>query len=208
MLRTKNLSFSYPNSPNILFPDIDLSPKEHLLVLGASGSGKTTLLHLLSGLLVANQGDIIIQDHNITQMKRKQMDIFRAQYFGMIFQQYHFIQSLNVEDNLVLRQFYPNRNLDVTRRKAIAERLGLTEVLNHKIYELSQGQKQRLAIALGLIHNPKIVFADEPTSNLDDMNCDKVLALLKEEADISQCNLIIVTHDNRVKSHFSKMIEL
>ena len=87
-------------------------------------------------------------------------------------------------------------------------RLGLTKALTKKGYQLSQGQKQRLAIALGLIHQPKLVLADEPTSNLDDQNCDAVISLLKEEAKLCGSSLVIITHDQRVKSHFNHQIVL
>ena len=128
--------------------------------------------------------------------------------YGLIFQQYHFIKSLNVEENLRLRQSFPVRNNDKQRRDELIERLGLSDHRQQKVTSLSQGQQQRLSIALGLIHKPKVIFADEPTSNLDDANCDKVISLLKEEAEISKSSLVIITHDQRMKSHFKNQVVL
>ncbi len=208
MVKTIGLNFAYSGEQNFDFPDIDLKPGEHLLILGPSGVGKTTLLHLLSGILPASSGTVSIDDIEITSLNRKEIDQFRGTHVGLIFQQYHFIGSLSVDENMQLRQSFPKRQKDEARRERLAERLGLSEHLNKKVTQLSQGQQQRLAIALGLIHQPKVVFADEPTSNLDDSNCEKVIQLLKDEADRCKSSLVIITHDQRVSQHFANKIVL
>ena len=208
MVKTEGLQFTYPGGQAFEFPDIILNSQEHLLVLGPSGVGKTTLLHLLSGILPASSGSIVINETEITALDRKGLDLFRGAYVGLIFQQYHFIKSLNVDENLRLRQNFPKKTMDKERRLAIAERLGLTPYLKKKVMQLSQGQQQRLSIALGLIHRPQVVFADEPTSNLDDFNCDQVIKLLKDEAELCGSSLVIITHDQRVTQHFSNQIVL
>ena len=208
MVKTNSLHFKYEGGESFDFPDIELNSKEHLAVLGPSGVGKTTLLHLLSGILPASGGTITINDTEITSLDRKALDKFRGAQIGLIFQRYHFIKSLNVEENMQLRQYFPGKIKERERRGAIAERLGLKEYLKKKVTQLSQGQQQRLSIALGLIHKPKVVLADEPTSNLDDANCDKVLGLLKEEADLCGSSLVIITHDQRVTQHFKNQIVL
>lgn len=208
MIHTKDLKFEYANGHSFEFSDIQLKKKDHLLILGPSGSGKTTLLHLLSGILPANSGKIFIGDTEITGLNRKDLDRFRGENIGLVFQQYHYVKSLTVEENLKLRQKFPKNIRDHKRLVTISERLGLESVIQKKVDQLSQGQKQRLAIALGLIHQPKVVLADEPTSNLDDLNCAKVISLLQEEARLCGSSLVIITHDQRVKEHFDNHFSL
>ena len=208
MIKTSNLKYAYDDGQELTFPDIELPTGEHLLVIGPSGVGKTTLLYLMAGLLPPSTGTISISGTELNSLSRRELDKFRGEQIGLIFQQYHFVKSLNLFDNLRLRQSFPKDLNDRQRREQLTERLGLFEHRNKKVSELSQGQQQRLSIALGLIHRPKLVFADEPTSNLDDENCVKVIELLKEEAEICKSSLLIITHDQRVKSHFKNQVVL
>ncbi len=208
MVNTSNLAYAYENEQELAFPDIELTPGEHLLVIGPSGVGKTTLLYLMAGLLPPLRGTVSIAGTELNSLSRNEMDRFRGEHIGLVFQRYYFIRSLNVSDNLRLRQSFPKDSNDKQRKHELTERLGLTEHLNKKVTALSQGQQQRLSIALGLIHRPKIIFADEPTSNLDDANCTKVIDLLKEEAEICKSSLLIITHDLRVMSHFKNQVIL
>ncbi len=208
MVTTSNLSYAYRNEEALDFPDISLSAGNHVLVLGPSGVGKTTLLYLMAGLLPPLGGKVSIAGTELNSLSRKQMDSFRGEHIGIIFQQYQFITSLSVSENLRLRQSFPRNANDAQRRNELMKRLGLWEHLQKKVSTLSQGQQQRLSIALGLIHKPKIIFADEPTSNLDDSNCEKVLELLKEEANICGSSLLIITHDQRLLPHFQNQILL
>ena len=208
MMTTTDLAYAYPNVPPIQFPDLHLASREHLLILGPSGVGKTTLLYLLAGLLVPMKGSLNLNGIEYAKLSRKKMDRFRGETIGMIFQKYHFVTALSVDENLRLRQGLSSGNTGKSRRKELIERLGLSGLEGKKPHRLSQGQQQRLAIALGIIHQPKVILADEPTANLDDKNCEKVIALLKEEATICGSSLIIITHDSRVIKHFQNRIEL
>lgn len=208
LIKTADLRFSYENGQEFTFPNIDLKSGEHLLILGPSGVGKTTLLHLLAGLLPVSSGSISIAGTELSSLNRRAIDRFRGDHIGLIFQQYHFVRSLTVFENLRLRQSFPKKSLDKIRIAELAKRLGLSEHLKKRVVHLSQGQQQRLSIALGLIHRPKVIFADEPTSNLDDSNCTKVIELLKEEAELCKSSLVIITHDQRVKSHFKNQLTL
>lgn len=208
MVKTARLTYAHQNESAMVFPNIDLVAGEHLLVIGPSGVGKTTLLYLIAGLLPSLQGTISVAGTELNSLTRREMDQFRGENIGIIFQQYHFIKSLSVAENIDLRQSFPKKINHKKRRNELLERLGLTKHMNKNVEALSQGQQQRLCIALGLIHRPKIILADEPTSNLDDVNCVKVIELLKEEAKICKSSLVIITHDKRVMSHFQNTILL
>ncbi|GAA3515157.1 ABC transporter ATP-binding protein [Aquimarina addita] len=210
MIQTKSLRFTYQNAKKdtFCFPDINVPSKEDLLILGASGVGKTTFLHLLAGLLPPKEGDICIHNSYLNRLTRKQLDYFRGQHIGLIFQKTYFIKSLTLLENLTLRERLAKKKSDRYRREELIMHLGLSNLQNKKVYQLSEGQQQRLSIALGVIHKPKVILADEPTSNLDDINCSMVISLLKKEAEICKSNLVIITHDQRVKAHFSNQIIL
>ncbi|GAA4278302.1 ATP-binding cassette domain-containing protein [Aquimarina mytili] len=210
MIRTTSLRFTYQNTKNhtFCFPDIDLPPEKDILILGPSGVGKTTLLHLLAGLLPPKTGDIFIANSCLNKLTRSQLDYFRGQHIGLIFQKAYFIKSLTLLENLTLRERCSKKKSDRYRKEELIMHLGLSDLQNKKVYQLSEGQQQRLSIALGVIHKPKVILADEPTSNLDDSNCIKVISLLKREAQICKSNLVIITHDQRVKSHFNNHIIL
>ena len=208
MIKTQNILFSYSNETNFQFPDISLEESEDLLILGASGVGKTTLLHLLSGLLPVKEGSIAIGTTELQKLSRKELDAFRGREMGIVFQMPYFVNSLTVAENLAVRLYFPDKQKNKARIEEIATRLGIADQLNKKVTQLSEGQKQRVSIALALVNQPKVIFADEPTASLDDENCEKVIALLKEEAKKSKANLIIITHDQRVKTMFKNHLQL
>ena len=178
-----------------------------LLILGASGVGKTTFLHLLSGLLKPLEGEIDLIGTPISKLTMSEMDRFRGKNIGIVFQKPHFINSLTVKENLQLAQ-YISKKIDKTRISSLLESLGIVDKANKKTLNLSQGEKQRVAIALAIVNSPKLILADEPTSSLDDLNCDKVINLLKNQAAKYKAKLIIITHDYRLKKHFKNTLSL
>ena len=207
MLKTKEVEFNYDNQMFFKFQNIDLNSNENLLIIGDSGVGKTTLMHLLAGLLKSNSGSIKLFDKELNQMSSYQLDSFRKNNIGIVFQRPHFVNSLTVKENLQLAQYIANKN-DNTRIESILKNLNIFDKSNKKTNQLSQGEKQRVSIALAIVNSPKLILADEPTSSLDDNNCSKVINLLKKQATDFGAQLIVITHDSRLKKHFKKSIEL
>ena len=207
MLKTKEVEFNYDNQMFFKFQNIDLNSNENLLIIGESGVGKTTLMHLLAGLLKSNSGSIKLFDKELNQMSSYQLDSFRKNNIGIVFQRPHFVNSLTVKENLQLAQYIANKN-DNTIIESILKNLNIFEKSNKKTNQLSQGEKQRVSIALAIVNSPKLILADEPTSSLDDNNCSKVIKLLKKQATDFGAQLIVITHDSRLKKHFKKSIEL
>ncbi|SFD39433.1 ABC transporter ATP-binding protein [Algibacter pectinivorans] len=209
MLRTENLTFKYTQQLEALrFPDINLKTHENLLILGESGVGKTTLLHLLSGLLKPVTGKIFIQGVPINTLTQRKLDAFRGQEVGLVFQKSYAIKTLNVIENLSARLFFSKTTVNIEDINNLLNQLGLKDCKNNNINELSEGQLQRLAIALAVVHKPKVILADEPTSSLDDNNCKIVMELLVKQAKQTHAHLIVITHDHRVKPFFKNAITL
>lgn len=206
MIETKSLEFSYDNSFVFKFPNIKLKSNENLLVLGNSGIGKSTLLHNLAGILRPKSGSIKIFDQDISKLSELELDKFRGQNIGIIFQRSHFVNSLTVGENLELAQFL-GRNKKGNIKETL-NNLKILDKISKKPKELSQGERQRASIALAIINSPKLILADEPTSSLDDTNCSNVIKILKEQALKYQAQLIVITHDSRLKKHFKKSISL
>jgi len=207
MILTKDVEFNYDNQIFFKFQDIDLKSNENLLIIGNSGVGKTTLMHLLAGLLKSNSGSIKLFDQELSQLSSHQLDRFRKKNIGIVFQRPHFVNSLTVKENLQLAQYIANKK-DNNRIDSILKNLNIFDKSNKKTNQLSQGEKQRASIALAIVNSPKLILADEPTSSLDDANCSKVIELLKKQATDFGAQLIVITHDSRVKKHFKNSIEL
>ena len=207
MIKTEKIEFSYDNDFIFKFEDIKLKNEENLLILGNSGIGKTTLLHLLSGLLKAKSGSIELYGKELTKLSSFQLDRFRRDNIGIVFQKPHFVNSLTVKENLELAQYIADKK-DIKRIETILNNLNIFDKINKKTNELSQGEKQRVSIALAIVNSPKLILADEPTSSLDDDNCSNVIKLLKKQASNFGAQLLVITHDSRLKKHFKKSIKL
>jgi len=208
MLKSESIIFTYDGMTKFSFPDIQLEKGESLLVLGDSGVGKTTFIQILAGLLKSKSGKIKLENTNYNELSSKEMDQFRGKYIGMIFQKPHFVRNLNILDNLLLSLYLSEKKQDKRRVIELLEEIGLGNKLESMPNELSQGEQQRAAIALAVIKKPDLILADEPTSSLDDTNCQKIITLLKEQAAKTKSKLIIITHDNRIKNQFNKSITL
>ena len=178
------------------------------MVLGDSGKGKTTLLHLLAGLLRPQAGSIHIGKAELAGMSTKTLDKFRGRNIGIVFQRSHFVSSLSVLDNLLLRQHLAGLPQDKSHAQGLLDLLGLGHRTQAKPWKLSVGEAQRAAIARAVLNRPKVVLADEPTSALDDHAAEKVITLLEEQAQDAGAALVIVTHDQRLKDRILNQVSM
>jgi len=204
MIRTSDLKYKYSDSPLISFPDFEVRSGQALLICGESGCGKTTLLHLLAGLRRPNHGQIHIGENEISNLSSSEMDQFRGQHIGMVYQQSYFIESLSIKDNLLVSPYAQDKD----KAKVVSNRLKISDLLSRHPNKLSVGQQQRANIARAVMNSPKLLLADEPTSALDNKNCSSVIDLLMEEAVANDAALIIVTHDDRLRADISDFVEL
>ena len=208
MLAAKSIKYSYNSNNKFEFPDFCLESTEDLLIIGDSGVGKTTFLNILGGLLSPQSGSITLNGTNYSDLSSKDLDKFRGKNIGIIFQSPYFINNLNLMDNLLFSLFLSKNHQDKNVVIELLNQVGLKDKIYSKPNDLSQGEKQRASIALALVKKPNLILADEPTSSLDDNNCDLVVSLLKEQSQLSKCKLIIITHDARLKKHFKNSIKL
>lgn len=208
MLQANNILHRYEKVEVLNVPEWQLAEGEHCLILGNSGSGKTTFLYILGGLLQPSEGEIQISNQSLYSLKGAKLDRFRAQNIGMVFQRPHLISSLSVEDNLLLAQYMGGLKTKRERVQQMLARLGIVHRAGAKPQQLSGGEAQRLSVARAVLNNPKIVLADEPTASLDDENAAQVIQLLKHEAETCGASLVIATHDQRIKSHFSNIFQV
>ncbi len=208
MFSSHNLTFAYSPLKKFAFPDLRCDDRETLLILGQSGSGKTTLLHLLALLLKPESGEINLNGQSLRQLSAGQTARVRAQELGIIYQRAHFVSSLSVLDNILLANYLGNKKQDKDKAAYLANQLGFSEHLFKKPHQLSQGEQQRASIARSLMNEPAVILADEPTASLDDINCRKVVTLLKEQSQSIGASLIVVTHDQRLKDEFSNRVDL
>ncbi|AFK05045.1 ABC transporter related protein [Emticicia oligotrophica DSM 17448] len=208
MLTCTDLSFSYDSQKSFSFPSFSCEKGEPLLILGKSGTGKTTLLHLLALLLKPTKGSIKINGHELASLTPKEATQMRANHVGIIYQKPHFVSSLNVLDNLLLANYLADQKQSIEQAQKLSDNLGISNLLDKKTNLLSGGEQQRVSIARALMNNPDVILADEPTSNLDDENCDKVILLLENQSKNIGAALVIVTHDQRLKDNFKNIITL
>jgi putative ABC transport system ATP-binding protein len=208
VLSLKGVRRHYGGREVLHLEDFEAAAGEHWLVLGASGSGKTTLLNLVAGLLAPSAGEITVGGQRLEALRGAALDRWRGRTVGIVPQKLHLIPSLTVLDNLVLASYLASLSSDVERARALLGNLDLEEKANSKPAELSHGQAQRVAVARAVMNRPKLLLADEPTSNLDDENCLLVLDLLQQQSKAVGATLIVATHDQRARQRFDRRLDL
>ena len=204
LFRIINLEYKLENLKILSDQNFSIKEGNHLLILGPSGSGKTTLINLMAGLIKPSNGNIFFKEKNYSSLSETESDDLRSKNFGFIFQKLHLIGHLNIIQNIKLAQ----NSSDSLNTLELIEGLGLIEKKKERVSDLSLGEAQRVAIARGVANNPKVIFADEPTSSLDDGNAKNVMDLIFSQTRKTNSTLIVSTHDERIKKHFSNVLEL
>ena len=179
--------------------DLHIAPGERVFLCGPSGAGKTTLMYTLAGLEPPQQGSVLVNGEDIYALSLRRRALFRNKMMGFIFQNYMLMPELTALENASLATAIAGREA-TERVVGLLERVGLGDRLHHLPNELSGGEQQRVAIVRALAHEPSIIFADEPTGNLDSANGAQILDLLFELAEESGKTLVIVTHDSQIAS--------
>ena len=180
---------------------------EFVAIMGKSGSGKSTLLSILAGLDQPDSGSVKLDQLELTDLSENQLAKSRQQDIGFVFQSFYLIPTLTVEENIAF-PLQINRSFDAKRMDELIEKVGLSDRKKSFPHQLSGGEKQRTAIARALISQPKILFADEPTGNLDERNAESVLNLLIELQKEFQTALVVVTHDAVIANRADRVIEI
>ncbi|MBU5486083.1 ABC transporter ATP-binding protein [Clostridium sp. MSJ-11] len=194
----------------IALDDINLKvyAGEVLCLLGTSGSGKSTLLNMMAGLEKPTKGEIIIKNNHIEKMSEDHLAMFRQKYIGFVFQSYNLLPTFSALENVTLPLIFRNASKAQreNRAKKMLEAVGLEKRLYHKPSQMSGGQQQRVSIARAFVNNPNIVFADEPTGNLDTRTTLEIMDLIKGMAKEHNQTLIIVTHDVEISSYADRIV--
>ena len=177
--------------------DVNLTVQkgESLAVVGASGSGKSTLLHVMGGVDTVTNGKVIVDDRDITTLKDEEMSVFRRRKIGFVFQSYHLIPVLTVEENIQMPILLDHKKPDREYINHVIDMLGLKDRRKHLPNQLSGGQQQRAAIARALANRPSLILADEPTGALDSTNGNEVMALLQDSVKKLNQTLVLITHN-------------
>ena len=202
ILRTENLCKIYGSGENQVYAvrnaDIEIKKGEFAAIIGKSGSGKSTLLHMLGGLDYPTSGRVYLRNEDIFQLKEDDLAVMRRRKIGFIFQAFNLVSSVNVWENVVLPMGLVGQKIDVNFVQDILHTLNIENKVHSLPNTLTGGQQQRVAIARALASKPDIIFADEPTGNLDTKTSDEVVALLKMSAKKYGQTLVVITHDEDI----------
>ncbi|MFA9457774.1 ABC transporter ATP-binding protein [Halalkalibacter sp. AB-rgal2] len=187
---------------------LSIQKGEFVAIMGPSGSGKTTLLNLLSGIDKPTAGTITIAGDEISTMQREQLALFRRRQLGFVFQEFHLLDSLTIKENIILPMILEKRNSSYMNEKAahVMGLFGISELAGKYPYHVSGGQQQRAAVCRALVNDPDILFADEPTGNLDSKSSTAILECFHDIVTTLQTTILMVTHDVFAASYCQKVI--
>ena len=188
--------------------DLEVREREFVSIIGKSGSGKSTLLHMIGGLDVPSEGQVIVDGMNLEKMNREALALYRRRKVGFIFQQYNLIPDLNVYDNILFPLELDGRQIDKNFIRELMEVLNISNKKEMLPSMLSGGEQQRVAIARALGAKPSIILADEPTGNLDTMASHDVIGLLKVLAKQYQQTIILITHDGDIAQMADRIVRI
>jgi putative ABC transport system ATP-binding protein len=208
VIEVKDLCFSRTdgdNKHNILNQlNLFVPAAQHLALLGDSGSGKTTFLHILAGLLKADSGSVNVNNQELSSFNETELALYRRK-IGLIFQHYQLLDCLTVKQNILFQHKLNFPNQAASELEDLVEALGLQNKLSALPHQLSGGEQQRVGIARALLNKPQIIFADEPTGNLDQKRSHQVVKLLTELCSERKINLVMVTHSNQLTDYFDQV---
>ena len=199
LLKATNIahSFDYKLFSNIFF---ELQEQESIAILGRSGCGKSTLLHIFSSFIAPDEGDVYLLGHNLYKLKEEEIEAIRRNDLGIIFQAHYLFKGMKAIENLEIATILSGEHIE----DKLLESLEIKELMNQKIGELSGGQQQRISIARVLSKKPKIIFADEPTGNLDKETGTLVMNVLLEYIQENNAGMVLVTHDESMSNLCSR----
>ena len=186
--------------------DVDFQRGRMTAIMGPSGSGKSTLMHCMAGLDAPSGGRVVVDGHDITRMSQRRLTQLRRTTIGFIFQSFNLIPTLNAYENIVLPLKIAHRRIDRDWIDSIVKVVGLEHRLTHRPSELSGGQQQRVACARAFAASPAVIFADEPTGNLDSRSSAEVLSFLRDSTETLGQSVVMVTHDPRAASYAHRVI--
>jgi len=210
MIKARNIHKSYGNLHVLKGVELDIGKGEIVSIVGKSGAGKSTLLHILGTLDTADGGELIINGNEVSQMNKKEFAEFRNTNIGFIFQFHHLLPEFTALENVCIPAYIKGQNEQacVGRAKELLDYLGLSERMTHKPTELSGGEQQRVAVARALMNEPAIVFADEPSGNLDSTSSKELHQLLFQLRKDFQQTFIIVTHNEELAAMSDRILSM
>lgn len=215
MINIKNVIMKYQDNGTeieaLKIKKLQIKDGKKVAFIGSSGCGKTTLFNLISGMIVPTEGNVEVEDMDITDLTEAERDLFRANHIGYIFQDFNLFPEFTVMQNVTLPMTFSKRysKKEINElAKDMLKKVGMEEKANQKVKTLSGGEKQRVAIARSIVNKPNVILADEPTGNLDYKNGVKIMELIMEIAREEKATLIVITHNNSQLDMFDEVINI